>query len=116
MPSCKWKATKNRSQIAREKQQNLFAKQNTSNKIRIYKSHKTHKNKAKFHRSVKKNTGRFFLFSQEDSKEKKILLNIVNHENSTTKNGKRAHFFTPNQNEEEKHYEIEKMELFNADL
>ena len=38
------------------------------------------------------------------------MLNIVKHENSTTKNRKRAHFFTPNQNEEEK------MELFNADL
>ena len=44
------------------------------------------------------------------------MLNIVKHENSTTKNRKRAHFFTPNQKEEEKHYEIEKMELFNADL
>ena len=54
--------------------------------------------------------------TKEDNKEKKILLNIVKHENSTTKNRKRAHFFTPNQKEEEKHYEIEKMELFNADL
>ena len=53
--------------------------------------------------------------TKEDNKEKKILLNIVKHENSTTKNRKRAHFFTPNQ-KEEKHYEIEKMELFNADL